>query len=80
MDNWQGGEAFWGGGSCDLNWLKLAKMYVIEKCCNGYRSRSCKHSSMRSNNVDCDAALIVTSCGDEQSNNSITITTTLKSV
>ena len=40
----------------------------------------CKHSSMRSNNVDCDAALIVTSCGDEQSNNSITITTTLKSV
>ena len=40
------GEAFWGGGSCDL---KLAKMYVIEKCCNGYRPRSCKHSSMRSN-------------------------------
>ena len=30
------------GGSCDL---KLAKMYVIEKCCNGYRPRSCKHSS-----------------------------------
>ena len=28
------------GGSCDL---KLAKMYVIEKCCNRYRPRSCKH-------------------------------------
>ena len=55
------------GGSCDL---KLAKMYVIEKCCNGYRPRSC----------NCDAALIVTLCGDEQSNNAITITTTLKSV
>ena len=54
-------------GQCDL---KLAKMYVIEKCCNGYRPRSC----------DCDAALIVTPCGDEQSNNAITITTTLKSV
>ena len=36
MDNWH------GGGSCDL---KLAKMYVIEKCCNGYQPRSCKHSS-----------------------------------
>ena len=33
------GKAFWGGGSWDL---KLAKMYVIEKCCNGYRPRSCK--------------------------------------
>ena len=79
MDNWHGGRHSGGGGegSCDL---KLAKMYAIEKCCYGYRPRSCKHSSMRSNNVDCDAALIVTSCGDEQSNNSITITTTLKSV
>ena len=56
-----------GGGSCDL---KLAKMYVIEKCCNGCRPRSYNY----------DAALIVTSCGDEQSNNAITITTTLKSV
>ena len=33
---------------------------------------------MRSNNVDCDAALIVTSCGDEQSNNSITINDDVK--